>query len=357
MISTEGSKNKSMLNDRYRAGRRAHIILTFALLLVSGFSLAIGPADVSIWSILKKLMLNELLTSLEYIIIFDIRLPRLLLGTCVGGALAISGAVMQGLFRNPLADPGLIGISAGAGLGAIIAIVLGGIIPGFIASILGNYLVVFFAFLGGWATTLILYSVATRRGQTSVATMLLAGIALGALAGAISGILVYKANDQQLRDLTFWGLGSLAGASWAKVIVAGPLIGIAILFAARLGHGLNALALGEATAAHIGVATQNLKNKAIFTVAAATGIAVAVSGGIGFIGIVVPHLVRQLIGPDHRTLIVNSGLLGAIILVLADVISRIIVAPAELPIGIITAVIGAPVFLWILLSNRREGNW
>jgi iron complex transport system permease protein len=144
MISTEGSKNKSMLNDRYRAGRRAHIILTFALLLVSGFSLAIGPADVSIWLILKKLMLNELLTSLEYIIIFDIRLPRLLLGTCVGAALAISGAVMQGLFRNPLADPGLIGISAGAGLGAIIAIVLGGIIPGFIASILGNYLVVFF---------------------------------------------------------------------------------------------------------------------------------------------------------------------------------------------------------------------
>ena len=172
-----------------------------------------------------------------------------------------------------------------------------------------------------------------------------------------SGILVYKANDQQLRDLTFWGLGSLAGASWAKVTVAGPLIGIAILFAARLGYGLNALALGEATAAHIGVVTQNLKNKAIFTVAAATGIAVAVSGGIGFIGIVVPHLVRQLIGPDHRTLIVNSGLLGAIILVLADVISRIIVAPAELPIGIITAVIGAPVFLWILLSNRREGNW
>ena len=133
---------------------------------------------------------------------------------------------------KPLADPGLIGISAGAGLGAIIAIVLGGIIPGFITSILGNYLVVFFAFLGGWATTLILYSVATRRGQTSVATMLLAGIALGALAGAISGILVYKANDQQLRDLTFWGLGSLAGASWAKVTVAGPLIGVAIFFAA-----------------------------------------------------------------------------------------------------------------------------
>ena len=198
MWATEESKNKSILADKYRVGRRAHVILTLALLLVGCFSLAIGPADVSIWLILKKLMLNELLTSLEYIIIFDIRLPRLLLGTCVGAALAISGAVMQGLFRNPLADPGLIGISAGAGLGAIIAIVLGGIIPGFITSILGNYLVVFFAFLGGWATTLILYSVATRRGQTSVATMLLAGIALGALAGAISGILVYKANDQQL---------------------------------------------------------------------------------------------------------------------------------------------------------------
>jgi iron complex transport system permease protein len=180
----------------------------------------------------------------------------------------------------------------------------------------------------------------------------LAGIALGVLAGAVSGILIYMADDRQLRDLTFWGLGSLAGASWANLISAAPLILISLVVAFRLGAGLNGLAFGEATALHIGISVQRLKNISILTVAAATGAAVAVSGGIGFIGIVVPHLLRLSIGPDHKTLLPSAALLGAILLLMADIISRSIIAPAELPIGIVTAILGAPVFLWILLKRN-----
>ena len=212
------------------------------------------------------------------------------------------------------------------------------------------------AFLGGWASTLLLYRVATKGGQTSVATMLLAGIALGALAGALTGILVYLADDTQLRDLTFWNMGSLAGASWAKLGASLPLILPVLLLSPLLARGLNALALGEAQATHLGIHVETVKRLAILGVAAAAGAAVAVAGGIGFIGIVVPHLLRLATGPDHRYLLPNAALLGASLLVGADMIARVIVSPAELPIGIITATIGAPVFLWILLKRRGLGG-
>jgi iron complex transport system permease protein len=355
MVSLNSEFEKTNLIDSLSAGRRAHKILLIFLLLSCLLSIAIGPVNVSLWAVLHKLVTGQPLNTLEHVIFWDIRLPRLVMGICVGAALGVSGAVMQGLFRNPLADPGLIGVGAGASLGAIIAIVMGGALPNFIISIFGNYLVIFAAFLGGWLSILLLYRLATRQGQTSIATMLLAGIALAALAGAISGVLVYIADDRQLQDLTFWGLGSLAGATWTKVMGACPLILFSIAIATTLGRGLNGLALGEATAHQIGISTQRLKNIAIFAVAAATGAAVAVSGGIGFIGIIVPHFLRQTIGPDHRILILNSGLLGATILIFADMISRIIVAPSELPIGIVTAILGSPVFLWILLKQRNSG--
>ncbi len=182
--------------------------------------------------------------------------------------------------------------------------------------------------------------------------MLLAGIALAALAGALTGILVFMADDRQLRDLTFWNLGSLAGATWVKVLAVAPVIVAALATAPFLARGLNALALGEATANHLGIPVQRFKHVAIVSVAAATGVSVAVSGGIGFVGIVVPHLLRLIIGPDNRYLLPASALLGGTLLILADSVSRTIVAPAELPIGIVTAVAGAPFFLWILLRKR-----
>jgi iron complex transport system permease protein len=325
------------------------------LLAASVLSLTTGAAGLGMGDLVAGLSGEELSPG-DRVVLFDIRLPRLALGMAVGAAMAVSGVLLQGLFRNPLADPGIVGVSAGAGLGAVLAIVLGGLLPSALIATLGSAIVPLSAGLGGWLTTLVLYRVATSGDRTDVALMLLAGIALAALAGAATGVLTYLADDRQLRDLTFWGMGSLAGATWRKLAAALPLIVFALLVAPRLARGLNALALGEAQAAHMGTDVQLLKRLAILSAAAATGAAVAVSGGIGFIGLVVPHLLRQAQGPDHRSLIPHAALLGAALLVLADLIARSIVAPAELPIGILTALIGAPVFLWMLLQQRAKGR-
>ncbi|MEO3385656.1 iron ABC transporter permease [Mesorhizobium sp. CAU 1741] len=350
---TEGAPE----GDRSTRARLTVVMLGLLLLVVALFSLTAGASDASAWDVVfgwtpGATTVETALSARDHIIVYDIRLPRVILGILIGAALAVSGAVMQGLFRNPLADPGLVGVSAGAGLGAITMIVLGAGVLAPVTALLGIYALPLAAFGGGLATTMLLYRVATRRGQTSIATMLLAGIALGAMAGAFSGLLVFMADDRQLRDLTFWGLGSLAGATWTKIAAAGPVIVLVLVSAPFLARSLNALALGEATANHLGIPVQRFKNIAIVGVAAATGASVAVSGGIGFVGIVVPHLLRLLIGPDHRYLLPASALLGASLLLLADAVSRTIVAPAELPIGIVTAAVGAPFFLWILLRKR-----
>lgn len=332
--------------------RTTMLALMAALALTAILSLSHGATGVSLRSVFDALVQGTPMSERDQLILWQIRLPRLLTGVLVGASLAVAGAVMQGLFRNPLADPGLVGVGAGAGLGAVLAIVLGGLAPLWVIESTGYHLVPVAAFLGGWLSTLVLYRVATRSGRTSVATMLLAGIALGALAGAATGVLVYLADDRQLRDLTFWGLGSLGGASWAKLLAAGPVMLLALIAAPFLARGLNGLALGEAAAHHIGLPVQRVKASAILLVAAATGASVAVAGGIGFIGIVVPHLLRLATGPDHRFLLINAGLAGASLLLVADLIARSIIAPAELPIGIVTATLGAPVFLWILLRRR-----
>ncbi|MCZ4091845.1 FecCD family ABC transporter permease [Sinorhizobium psoraleae] len=350
--------------SEWRAGNRSRLarllIVVLAVLAAATFvtSIMTGAADASLSNVFDWLSgaesADQALSARDRIIILDIRLPRAVLGLLVGASLAVSGVVMQGLFRNPLADPGLVGVSSGASLGAVLLIVLGASLFGPLFALVGFYALPIAAFFGGLVTTLLLYRIATRGGQTSVATMLLAGIALGALTGAVTGVLVFIADDKQLRDLTFWGLGSLAGANWTKILAAAPIILMSLAVVPFLARGLNAITLGEAAAFHMGVPVQRLKNVAILSVAAATGASVAVSGGIGFVGIVVPHLLRLVIGPDHRYLLPASALLGGTMLIFADMLARTIVAPAELPIGIITAFVGAPFFLWILLRGRSN---
>ncbi len=344
--------------DRSRLARLLIGVLVLVTAIMFCASIMTGAADASLSNVMRGVLglndIEQVLSVRDRIIILDIRLPRAVLGLMVGASLAVSGVVMQGLFRNPLADPGLVGVSSGASLGAVLMIVLGSSVFGPLFAVFGFYTLPVAAFFGGLATTLLLYRIATRSGQTSVATMLLAGIALGALAGAVTGVLIFVADDKQLRDLTFWGLGSLAGANWTKIVAAGPIILLSLAVVPFLARGLNALTLGEAAAFHMGIPVQRVKNIAIVSVAAATGASVAVSGGIGFVGIVVPHVLRLVIGPDHRYLLPASALLGGTLLIFADMIARTIVPPAELPIGIITAFAGAPFFLWILLRGRSH---
>lgn len=344
--------------DAALAARRRRIAATVAALvcaalLVAALGLASGAAAIAPERIPGILFGADSADPRETLVVMNIRLPRLLLGFLVGAALAVSGAMMQGLFRNPLADPGLVGVSSGAGLAAAATIVLGESLLGPALGLPTHLLLPLGAFCGGLAVTLLLYAVATREGRTSIATMLLAGIALGALAGAATGLLTYLGDDAQLRDLTFWSLGSLGGATWGKLAVASVVIMPVLLASPALARGLNALSLGEGEAYHLGFPVQRLKAAIILLVAAAVGASVAAAGAIGFVGIVAPHVLRLLVGPDHRLLLPLCAVLGGALLTGADLLARTLAAPAELPIGIVTAAIGAPFFLWLLLRRDR----
>ena len=260
---------------------------------------------------------------------------------------------MQGLFRNPLADPGIVGVSSGAALAAALWIVAGASALGGVLGPLAGLGLPLAAFLGGLAATAVLQLIATREGRTSVVVVLLAGIALTGFAGAMTGLLIFVSSDQELRDFTFWTLGSLGGATWVKVGLALPFaLGLALL-SLRLARGLDALALGEADAHYSGVDVERVKRVAMIGVAAGIGAAVAVSGVIAFFGLMVPHLVRLVLGPGHRLLLPVVALAGAGLLTLADVFARTVAAPAELPLGVVTAAVGAPLMLWLLLRRMR----
>ena len=259
---------------------------------------------------------------------------------------------MQGLFRNPLADPGLVGVSSGGALAAAATIVLGDkLLVGSSFKLPIGVLPVT-AFLGALAITTLLYRFASREGRTSIATFLLGGLAIAALANAGIGLLVFLADDRQLRDITFWMLGSLSGATWLKVAALAPFLGALLVCLPFIARGLDILVLGEAEAFYSGVQVERLKRLSIVLVAAATGAAVSLTGVIGFVGIIVPHLVRLAIGPGHRLLLPAAMLFGASLLLAADTVARVIAAPAELPIGIVTAIIGAPFFLTLLMRQR-----
>lgn len=331
--------------------------LGISLVLVLWLSLALGPVSLPLGDTLRAalrlagLPLDGTGLAQAEMILGQIRLPRTLLGLAVGAVLALSGVAMQGLFRNPLADPGLVGVSSGAALGAALAIVFGASLGG-LPAFLAPYLLSLCAFGGGLGVTWLVYRLGRRDGQTSVATMLLAGIALTALSGAVIGLFTYLADDATLRTLTFWNLGSLNGASYPRLW---PLLLVALLVACwlpRRADALNALLLGESEARHLGFDVERLKAALVLCTALGVGAAVAAAGMIGFIGLVVPHLIRLVAGPDHRTLLPASMMAGAILLLLADLLARLALAPAELPIGIVTALIGAPFFLYLLLRGR-----
>lgn len=288
-----------------------------------------------------------------------IRAPRVLLAVLTGAGLAVAGALMQGLFRNPLADPSLIGVSAGAALAAAAVIVLGATLaPGVVTT--GSWAAAFAlplaAFAGSLAVTALVYFIGRSQGVLSLPLLLLGGIAINAMAMAAVGLLIYVASDEQLRTLTFWNLGSLAGGHWTALAVVGPLVLGALAAAAWLAQPLNALAMGEARAGHLGVNVAGTKRRVVVVSALATGALVAVTGVIGFIGLVAPHLVRLMCGPDHRVVLPGAALIGAVLVLLADLAARTVVTPAELPIGILTAALGAPFFLALLLRRRAAGS-
>lgn len=287
-------------------------------------------------------------TSPQHMVFMNIRLPRLLLGVAAGAALGLSGALMQGLFRNPLADPGLIGISSGAALAASITIVMGSVWFPDLPRTLGSWTLVATAFAGSLGVTLLVYILSQQDGATRVALMLLAGVAINALAGAGLGFLTFLASDEQLRNIQFWLLGSLGGARWSAVALVGTTVFVAVCAGLTLARPLNAIALGEAQAALLGVPVERVKRYAVLVTALAVGAVTATTGIIGFVGLVAPHCVRMIAGPDHRVVLPGSALLGAALVLLADSVARTAVKPAELPLGVLTAFVGVPFFLLLL---------
>ncbi len=328
------------------------LALAVAVALGAGIGPVVVPPDVMLAILLRKtgILLDVPVSVQQEAIFWTIRLPRVALGVLAGAALAVSGALLQGVFRNPLADPGLIGVSSGAALGAVAVIVLG-------ISSLGLMTLPLAAFLTGTATTFFVYRLAQRHGRTDVATLLLVGLALNAMAGAATGLLTYLADDAQLRSIVFWTMGGLGGALWETVLVAAPWIAVSLALAPRLGRALNLFALGETEARHLGIEVEQVKRAAILLSALATGTAVALVGPIGFIGLIVPHIVRLIAGPDHRLLLPACALGGASLLVLADLVARTMAAPAEVPVGLITACAGGPFFLALILRARRQYGW
>ncbi|MBC6992988.1 iron ABC transporter permease [Neolewinella lacunae] len=326
------------------------LIALLSLTLLGGvFVGAYELAPAELW-----LALTGQSTDLQQFLVWQVRIPRLLLALLVGAALATTGAATQGLFRNPLAEPTLIGVTSGAMLFAAAAMVLSFRFLAAAPAWLQQGAVSVAAFCGALVTTGLVYRLASGRGRVNVATMLLAGIAIAALTSAGTGLLIYQSSEQQLRDLTFWTLGSLGGARWGQVLGAGPIILAGVYFLHRDALALNAFLLGEREAAQLGFRVQRVKRRVIIWTALVVGTCISLTGIIGFVGLVIPHLLRIWQGTDYRRLLLFSALLGGSFLLVADTLARTIVAPAELPIGILTALVGAPFFLWLLLRERGK---
>lgn len=355
--------NRVMLELRLSSRRQfTAVSLLLLLIMIVIAACGIGAVSIPIEKMIAAIYVsfsfsNEVvLTELESTVLYAIRLPRVLLAIAVGACLAISGAAMQALFRNPLADPGLLGVSSGAALFAVASIVLGQNLLTSAHQDLVPYLLPLSAFCGALLSTEFIYRLAQQRRELQVATLLLAGIAINALAGVGIGFMTYLSDDRELRAMTFWQMGSLGNASWDLLLVFIPLAAISLWLLLKLPRKLNLYLLGEVEASHLGVNVQRLKRLTIVATALGVGASVAIAGGIGFVGLVIPHCVRLMFGPDNRWVLPMSCILGAILMLSADIFARTLVAPAELPIGLVIATIGAPFFLILLQKQVRGGR-
>ena len=336
------------LSMRYVSNKQTTSLSIFFIILILTLIIAFsnGSFDFSFLSLLK----GET-NSIENTIFFEIRIPRVILACLVGTSLAISGACLQGLFRNPLADPGLIGVSAGAALGASIIIVFGSTI--FSKFILSTFLLPLAACFGSGIVIFLLFLLTKGFGYQGITYMLLVGIAINAIASVGIGILTFISTDSELRGLTFWTMGSFGGITWPLLLPAILIIITSLIFLIPVLRDLDILQLGESEANSLGVDVQRLKYRIIFTSAATVGASVALSGMIGFVGLVVPHLVRLIAGVNHSYVIIGSALIGSSLMVFADLLARTLIQPAELPVGLITSAIGSPFFLWLIFRINK----
>ncbi|WP_425506005.1 FecCD family ABC transporter permease [Stenotrophomonas tumulicola] len=338
---------------RRRRGQAMLLLVTTVLLGAVLASFAVGPLRLPPLEVLQAIAVKlglldaAQVSARDLAVVWQLRIPRVLLGAMVGAALAMAGASLQGLFGNPLADPGIVGVSQGAALGAVAAIVLG-------AASAGGWIIPVAAFLSGALAISITYLLARPGRGHGNATLLLVGIAMAAFCSAVIGFLTYVASEAELQSLVFWQMGSLARASWSDVAAVAPLFVIGAFALLRLATPLDMLALGERQAQHLGLDVGRTRRRLVAFSALLVGAAVAFAGSIGFVGLVVPHVARMLVGPGHRWLLPLSGVLGALLIVIADTAARTLDPPSEIPLGLFSAALGAPFFLWLVLQQRRK---
>lgn len=354
MLSRPAASSQALTE---RSALMPTLLLLLALVVSLFAALLLGPMSLSVTDVsgsLLRLVTAQPLEGASDWVVRELRLPRALMAGLIGAGLAVAGCITQGVFRNPLADPGLIGVSGGAALAAVSVIVLSGSLLAGWSGLTGPFALPLAAFAGALIVTWLIYRLGTRNGQTQVALMLLAGVAINVVVGAATGLLTYLADDQQLRDLTFWSMGSLAHGGWSEILALCVFLLVPLLLMLRYSRLLNALMMGEAVAGHLGFDVQRQRRWLLAGAALMAGSAVAVAGVIGFIGLVIPHLLRLISGPDHRLLLPQSALAGASLLLLADTACRLIIAPAELPVGLMMALIGGPVFILLLVRQSRR---
>lgn len=326
--------------------------LTLVLAIMLLLSLGVGAYQLSLSKLVHAVLGQA--TDLENFLLWQVRIPRICLALVVGAGLASTGAAVQGLFRNPLAEPTFIGITSGAMLFAVLALVAGRWLWPELPALWQQLSVSIAAFFGALGSTFLVYRIAAWGQRLNVTTMLLAGIAITSLAAAFTGLLIYQSSENELRDITFWTLGSLAGANWWQVLICAPIVVVGGHYLQGEALALNAFLLGEQEAAQLGFQVQRIKRRIIIWTALIVGACISVTGLIGFVGLVIPHLLRLLVGTDYRQLLWYSIMLGGSFLLGADALARTVVAPAELPIGILTALVGAPFFIWLLLRQRQQ---